>query len=129
MMPRMPRRVLNRLLLLIIVAAAGFLLLFWGMAPGNFTSLERFALLRGGETEEEVEQLFGAPGIDKHLPPRALDGKVDPGDVSLSKEWRTHDGQRIVVCFDKSGKHVASARFEDSDNWLDKLRRWLRRSS
>lgn len=125
----MRKRIILRLGILAIVAAGGFLLLVWGMAPDNFTTLERFAMLQGGESAEEVQRILGAPGIDRPGIPRALEGKVDVSDLLHSKEWRTPDGKRIAICFDKLGKAVASARFEEAENWPEKIRRWLRRRS
>src|SRR5262245_2251430 len=89
----MRKRIILRLGLLVIVAAVGFFLLVWGMAPDNFTTLERFAMLQGGESAEEVEWILGAPGIDRPGIPRALEGKVDVRDLLHAKEWRTPDGK------------------------------------
>jgi hypothetical protein len=138
----MKKRLLVRLFLLIAVAVGGFLLIAWWTGPTNITSIERFAKIRGGESGEALEELLGAPGVDKAGYPPILLGYINVPDVTGIKfamiesqgppvvpgwkEWQTRDGKRIAVCFDESGKVAAAARFEVPENWFEKLRRWLR---
>jgi hypothetical protein len=113
----------------------------WLTGPSNVTSLERLAELRGGETEQEVEDILGAPGVDNTTIRKFLLGHSDVAEVkflpihskgslvsSRWKEWRTRGGKHIAVCFNDAYKVVAAATFKVSDTWFEKIRRWLRLS-
>src|SRR5262249_21272919 len=133
------KRLLVRLLLLIVVAIAGFLLIAWWTAPTNITTVERFAMIRGDETVDQLEEILGAPGEDKPGYPWFPEGDAPAGTAELRFaprefrllsiapgwiEWQTRDGQRIGVCFDESGRVVVAARYVERESWFEQTRRW-----
>jgi len=130
------KRLLVRFLLLIVVAIAGFLLIAWLTAPTNITTIGRWQMIRGGETRRELEELLGAPGVDKpgHAPVgvHTMEFRFAPPELKLLpmspgwQEWQMGNGERVGVCFDESGRVAIATRYTVREAWLDKFRRWLR---
>ena len=134
MQPTMKKRILLRLGILAALAACGFVLLVWWMGPSNLIDAEKFVLIEGGMTEAEVVEALGAPATSDSILARPNRKLFDVEALSFGaadasggfKEWRAHDGRRIGVGFDKTGKATLRMRFSVRETWPDKIRRWLR---
>lgn len=128
----MKERLLLILLCIGCLALVSFYVCIWLSGPGHQITEERFARIKAGMTEKEVESILGVPPGDyetkKRMPLPTRDLFV-PTVPCETKVWEGN-GLIITIWFDAGGKVFYSriggwSSDESTEIFLDKLRRLL----
>jgi hypothetical protein len=109
------------------------------LAPTHRINRESYDFLRGGMTEEEVEEILGVPAGNYNtvhvsefpclsglqLPKPKVCGQITA--VTVWKEWKGNDAI-VEIGFDSGGKLIFGFYrpvFRPDESFLEKLHRWF----
>ncbi len=126
-----PKRLLLSLALLLVLVVAGSVCIVW-LAPRHRITAENIEKIQPGMSRQDVEALLRAPAGFEARGRKASFSLLAYVVVEMhgnsQAEWWVGEEQAVAVVFDADGhalKHLSAMAAQDTETYLDKLRRWL----